>query len=421
MKNKWKLVVILLFFSVNSFASSLSELQNIAVKNRKIIDKYKQNVEIAESDIRIAKSGYLPSIDAAYVLNSLNEDTWQGESKENSVITGSITYNLFAGFKDKYNIRSARQIRDAEQLQVESIIQDIRYSVALYFTDIYVKRTKVTVSEKTYVAYTQLYSDAQKKFDVGILNRSDLLKIKVEQDNAFINFERAKVNLDVSINELKRAIDNPLQADRLNFNNFLTIPKIKDIDQNKEIMFSNRSDIQMLKKLIAASNNQVNVARSSYYPSVNVSGIYKKYDDDYMSGNGRHSDIYEDELRVQLTMSINIFDGMAKNARVDKAKSNGRSVKYDLYELQLNLTKDLTNYYLDFGVSLRNLSVTETGIEQAKENLRIAKLSAEEGLITTSDLLDAVASLARAEMNNISAKSALFVSYFKIKRLIEKC
>ncbi len=227
--------------------------------------------------------------------------------------------------------------------------------------------------------------------------------------------------MDISINELKRAIDAPIDADRLSFDNFSIIPQIVAIDDNKEVMLANRSDIQMLKKLLAAANAQVNIARSSYYPSVNLSGIYQRYDDDYVNGTGSYSDTYDDELRAQLTISINLFDGMAKDARVGKAKANGRSVRYDLYELQRNLTKDLTNFYLDFGVSLRTLAVTETGIEQATENLRIAELSAEEGLITTSDLLDAIANLARAEMNHISAKSALFISNFKIKRLVREC
>ncbi len=422
MKKNWllmALMTLILLFPVNSFADSLQELQDIAVQNRKIIDKYKQQVQIAKKDIRIARSGYLPSIDAAYVLNSLNKNTPSGEGRENSIITGSITYNVFAGFRDKYNIEAANQIHDAEQLKVESVIQDIKHAVAIYFTDIYVKRSAASVSEKIYDLYTQLYKDALNKFDEGLLNKSDLLKTKVEQDNALIGLERAKANLEIAVNELERAIDTSVQLESLVFNNFSTAPRIAPIVINKEIMLLNRSDIKMLKKLIAASNAQVNAARSSYYPSVNIDGIYKRYDDHYLNGCGDYTDTYDDELRAQVTVSMNLFDGMAKGANVGKARANENSLQYDLYELQQSHSNNLMNYYLDFNVSQRNIIVTETGIEQAKENVRIAELSAEEGIITTSELLDTVANLARAEMNNIAATSVLFLSYYNIKRTIE--
>ena len=82
MKKIWIMMTRILLFTMSSFASSLIDLQDVAVNNRKIIDKYKQNIEMAEDDILIVKSGYFPSIDAAYVLNFLNEKTPPGESKK---------------------------------------------------------------------------------------------------------------------------------------------------------------------------------------------------------------------------------------------------------------------------------------------------------------------------------------------------
>ena len=199
------------------------------------------------------------------------------------------------------------------------------------------------MSEKTYEVYTQLYSEALNKFDEGILNKSDLLRTKVEQDNALIDFERAKANLEIAINNLEVTIDASIQLDNLDFTISSSPPRVAPININEEIMLAGRSDIRMLNKNIVASNAQVSVARSSYYPSVDLSGVYKRYDDDYVNGRGDYTDIYDDELRAQLTVSINLFDGMSKNSRIGKAKANSKSLQYDLYELRQKLKTRLMN------------------------------------------------------------------------------
>ena len=415
MKSKYIFMVMILF-SIDSFAISLEELQNRAVESRVIVNKYLQNVKMAQNDVQIAKSGYLPSVDLSYSLNALNEDTLF-EQAENSTITGSITYNIFAGYRDKNNIESSQKILNSKEFQVQSIKQDIKRTVALYFTDIYAKRAVVEVSKKSYDAYVQLFSEGEKRFEVGIINKSDLLKIKVEQDNAYIDLQRAQANLEASINELKRATNEPIKLDKLDFSIFNTIPKVNEIEKNKNIMLEKRSDIRILKEIIKASQYQIGIANSTYYPSLDIAGIYKRYDDNFISGNG--NGLQNDEVRVQLTLSYNLFDGKATDAKSAKAKAYEYSLRDDLKDLEETLVKELKNIYLDYEVSKRNIEVTLTGIKQADENLRIAKLSAEEGLITTSDLLDAITNLARAKTNSINAQSALFASYYNITRLIE--
>lgn len=413
---KFKFIIaIAIFTAVNINASTLEELQKRAIENRKVIDKYKQNIQMAKHDVNVAKSGYHPSIDVVYTTEFIKQ---RYISMRKQGFTGSISYNLFAGFRDKYNIESTEYILDSKELEAQSIVQDIKKNVALYYTDIYSKKSVIKVSQKKYEALIQLYSDSKKKFEVGILNRSDLLSIKVEQDNAYIDLKRAQASLQMSLNELSRATNSHLELKELDFDPFSSIPKIEHIEKNVILMFTKRSDIKMLKKLIEASKSQINIANSFYYPSVNIAGTYNRYDDNFINGNGNR--FQDDEVRVQLSVSYNLYDGRAKDAKKAKAKAYEYSLRDDLMDLEATLGKELKNIYLEYEVSKSNIDVTITGIELAEENLRIAKLSAEEGLTTTSDLLEAITNLARAQMNSINAKSALFVSYFNITRLIEK-
>lgn len=409
--------ILFIIITVSLNATTLKNLQDIAVENREILQRYKQSIEIARQDVIIAKSRSLPRVDVAYIANSLNSDTPFGESRENSMIKGSISYNIFSGFRDKYSVLSAKYMVDSRELKTQSIEQEIKMSVALHFTDIFSKKMGVEVSQKNYEAFTQLYLESQKKFEVDILDRSKLLSVKVEQDNALINLQKAKADLQMSINSLNLATGYSVVLNELDFGLFATMPQIVQVEKNMNTMLTKRGDIGALKKIIGALGAKSGAVDSLYYPTVDIVGSYTLYDDSLFIGAGNRPQ--DDETRVQFLLSYNLYDGGTRDAKRAKSRADELSLSLELIEFENSLKKELKNLYLGYEVSKSNIEATKTGKELAKENLRVAKLSEKEGLITTAELLKAITNLARAQMSNIDAKNALFKNYFGIVRLVE--
>jgi len=149
---------------------------------------------------------------------------------------------------------------------------------------------------------------------------------------------------------------------------------------------------------------------------VDFIGSYRKYDDNFVNDLG---DSYDEEVRGQVVLSINIFDGFEKSSQVSKAKLAAQAVRYDLEELENDLRTELRNLLLDFQVSTANAVAAETGIKQAEENLRVTRLSYQEGLATNTDLLDAISSLSRARLTHVLARREVFTNYFNVTRTVE--
>jgi len=124
-------------------------------------------------------------------------------------------------------------------------------------------------------------------------------------------------------------------------------------------------------------------------------------------------------VRGQLVLSLNIFDGFAKSSEVGKAKLEADGLRYDLAELENDLKTDLKNLFLDFEVSSDNAAVSLANIAQAEENLRVTRLSYQEGLATGTDLLDAITSQSRAYFTYVTATSEVFANYYNITRTVE--
>ncbi len=180
-------------------------------------------------------------------------------------------------------------------------------------------------------------------------------------------------------------------------------------------MLAERSEIKALEAVIAASSAQVEVARSGYYPRVDAIGSLRRYDDSVVTGGGSSDD---EELRAQLVMSVNLYQGRTTEATVAKSLLQTRAQRYELEELKHTLVNDLDNLYIDFQVSLDNVVVAKRSIEQAEENLRITQLKYDEGLQRESDLLDAITSLSRAQYNYVLVMRAVFSNHFRLTRMI---
>ncbi len=401
--------------------ASLPELQKSAIANRKIIDQYQANLDKSSRDVTMARSRFLPNVDVSYSVNDLQEDISKGgniqEAKNNSVAYGVITWNLFSGFYDYYNIRSARLLEKAQDYRLQSIKQDIQLNVALRYLDIFTRQSSLEVAEESYATLKKLYEDARNRYAVGLIEKNELLRFNVDLDNATITAKKARAELSKSLRRLAFETDQNISLTDLDFSLFSQLPVLEDQDTYPITMLANRSEIKTLAEMNKAVALQVKAAYAGRYPRLDVSGSYRKYDNDYINGDGTY---YEEELRGKAVLTMTLFDGFARQAEISKMRSEKRGVAAQLEELKNSLKMELTNLFFDYEVSIDNAAVSQTSIEQAEENLRITRLKYKEGLEKESDLLDAITNLSRAQYTYVTARTEVFATYFKITRAVEK-
>ncbi len=408
-------VVALVFWAFSAGAVDLAEMQSLALGNRQVISQYMTSLEQSEKDITLARGGYYPSVDIGYTTNSLNEARLT-EDKNNSVMVGFVSWNIFSGFRDKYNVQSAEKLQQVEQFKLEGIRQDIQLDVALAYLAVSERRANRDVAEAAYQTLKKFYRDGESRYQVGLIGKNDLLKFGVDYDNADITLQAADAGLKKSVNVLSRQVGTDIQLADLDFADFETLPPPINKEEYLNTMLVARSEIKALESVIEADRARTEAEKSGYYPKVDVVGSYRKYDDNYINGNG---EINDEELRGQLVLSMNLFKGFTTEASVARAKLETRYVQYELDEFKNDLVTNLNNLHIDFVVSLDNVVVAKRSIVQAEENLRISQLKYDEGLERESDLLDAITNLSRAKYNYVAVMQTVFSNNFKLLRMVD--
>jgi outer membrane protein TolC len=409
------LTIALVLIAPAIYAIDLEEMQEMALNNRQIIRQYMTFLEQSEQDIVRARGGYFPSVDIGYTANSLNESSLF-EEKENSVATGRVSWNVFAGFRDKYTLLSARKQKEFEEYRLEGVKQDIQLNVALAYLGVSERQANLKVAEDAFQTLEKVYRDGEHRFQVGLIGKNELLKFRVDYDDAYITLKAADADLEKSVNRLSRQVGSKIELADLEFAIFRKLPPFMNKSKYIDKMLAERSEIKALEAVIAATSATAAAELSDYYPHVDVVGSYSKYDDDFMNSRGSMED---EELRAQLVMSMNLFQGFTTEASVARAKLETRSVQYELEELKNDLITDLNNLHIDFEVSLENVQIAKRSIEQAEENLRITQLKYEEGLQRESDLLDAITSLSRAQYNLVAVMQTAFSNNFQLIRMVD--
>lgn len=408
-------LVLFLVLAGDCLGAGLADLQDSAVANRRVVEKYRENLDKAGLDQTVARSYYYPTVDLSYTANLLDDDTLT-ENSENNVAYGAVRWNVFSGWRDRYGLRAQQWQSEAEAGRLAAVKQDIRLQVALRYLAIYAARANLQVARDSHGNLEKVFRDGENRFQVGLIRKNDLLKFQVDLDNAAIILKKAEAELDRDWRLLAREVGTAIKRDELTLAEFTDLPRLVACTELEKQLLAGRSELKVLEKQAVAADEQIEVEKASRYPRVDVIGSYRRYEDNLFLGLGDHS---QEEYRNQLVVSVNLFDGYARRARVARAGLQARAVRHDLAELQDDLLTELRNLYQDFLVAVDNVSAAGAGIAQAEENLRITKLAYDEGLETEANLLSAIAGLSRARYNLAAAKSAVFDNYFRILRTTE--
>lgn len=409
------LTLPLVFCGSIGHAVDLAGMQSLALTNRQVIQQYMTGLEQSEKDVIRARGGYYPAVDVSYTANELDDDSLL-EAKENSVAVGKVSWNIFAGFRDRYGLQSAELRTAVERFKLQGIKQDVQLNVALAYLEVFERRANLKVALSAFETLGKIYRDGESRYQVGLIGKNELLKFRVDYDNADITAKSAEASLKKSVNALSRQVGGEISLGDLDFADFNGLPPLVNREEYSARMVAGRSEIKAVELGVDAAAAQAEAEKGGYYPRVDVVGSYRRYDDDLLNGNGA---IDEEEVRAQLVVSMNVFQGYTTEATVAKTKLQSRSLQHELVELKSTLQTDLNNLYIDFQVSLENVEVATRSIEQAEENLRITQLKYDEGLQRESDLLDAITSLSRAQYNHVAVVRTAFANNFRLTRMID--
>lgn len=182
------------------------------------------------------------------------------------------------------------------------------------------------------------------------------------------------------------------------------------LDQLRQQALAQRPDLQIAQRQSAAGQAKEELARGEQRPSVSlVSGLHGR-----SGGSGR---VYDDwSIGVQL--SLPLFDGGVRRARVDEAATARRQAELAAQQTRLEADREIEDTWNAHAEAESRLRVTATSVAEAGEALAIENLKQEQGVGLVTDVLNAETALLGAQADRLQARFDLITTRFGLLRAI---
>jgi outer membrane protein TolC len=117
-------------------------------------------------------------------------------------------------------------------------------------------------------------------------------------------------------------------------------------------------------------------------------------------------------------VTFTLFDGGRAAAARAQAAAEADAVRRQLEDLDGRIRLEVTRSEVDVGVARRALEVSAGSVRAAEESVRVARDRYHEGVVRSSDLLDAETASLRAGLERTSALVALRIALADRQRAV---
>lgn len=399
----------------DALALNLHEAVALTLANNQRIVQFQAAEEESTAVASATRSVFYPRLDLNYGYTRHDEPP-PGEEEEFSILSLSASYNLFNGLADYNTTKAAGARSKAAGYQLRAVTADLILDVKqAYIAQLRAARSVETSREGVELLQRQQH-DVELYFKQGMIARNDLLRVEVELSSARQDLLQAQGNLQIAKHRLERLMGVPLDQGQT-LEDFSQLPQLPETDPERyRLQLLQRSELNYLEQLLEASDRDRSAAKGNNLPRVDLTLSREEYGDSISPTSG---DFDEDD-KLMLTASWNLFNGFATHQSVAAADSRKRGISAELQDTRDALFLQLQTALSDIKVAQGRQQEALSGVTQAEENYRVTQSRYRQQQATTFDLLDARFLLTRTRNQEINARYDLHSKTAVLDRVLER-
>lgn len=396
------------FGSSSALALDLLQVYDLAVRSDPTLREAEQTLYATREVKPQAQALLLPnfgitgSIDYNNV-ESTGSNQIQGSFKRNDSFQSS---NLAAtASQSVYNRGDWMRLRQADDTiaQAQAEYQNAQIDLMVRTTEAYfgVLRASdaVRVQEALVAADERQLEQSKQRFEVGLVAITDVNDNQAAYDRSRANLITARNDLDNAWEALRRIIGPVrLPLARLGDRLPLTPPQPNDIDIWAETALANNYGIAAAKAAAEAARKGIEIARSGYFPSVDMEVGYSLARTEQEFGTDT------DAGYVGLNLNVPIYQGGAVASQTRQAGYNFRASQDRLDQQRRAVINQVKDAFRGILSSISDVKARQAAIVSARSSLESTEAGLEVGTRTQVDVLNAQRLLFQAEFDYLSAR-----------------
>ena len=331
--------------------------------------------------------------------------------KHNLTLSADINSLIFSG-EYIVALKTSKVFEDFSLKQMQNVEKTIKDKATEAYLPALLIKENLKILDKNISNLTKMKKEMDEMYKEGFVEKLDADRIKLSLENLKIERENLARQIATVKNALKLAIGYPVK-DTLVLEDDIEslLSKIDDAILFAPISYSNRPDYKMLEKSLELQDLNIKRYKAQYLPTLIGIGSYSKK----MTGNNSDNLNWYPTTLVGLQMKFNIFDGLGRKAKVQRAKISMDIAKNNLRNLKNVISFQVENSRAAYQNALERLNSRKDNLELAQRIYDTTKIKYKEGVGSSVELTQAEQSLYQAQSNMLKAKYDLLVAKIKLK------
>lgn len=314
-------------------------------------------------------------------------------------IDANITWPLFTGGKRVYAGKIGKTMVDIAEVNREQVDANQQSLLIESYFGLRLGQRVLAVKEETYNSLKTHYDQALKLEQYGMINRAERLFAQVSMDEAKRELESSRKDLEVAAQALKSLLNMDAGKEISTTTSLFINKDIPSADYFKELVPANNYLVNQLKLQESIAGNELKIGRSGYIPTIALFAkqtIYSHGVDKYLMPR----------TMVGIGFTWNIFDGLNREKKIRQARLTGQTLAIGKEKAITDLQVGVDKYYTQLQNALDNVKALNTTLEMSNELVRIRQKSFQEGMATSTEVVDAEVMLSKV-------KTAFLLAYYQ--------
>lgn len=369
---------------------TLEQAYATALKNSNQVRSSREQVHQARQDLRISTSQLLPQLNARAEYTRQKELSGFNPVDRFGMLSLSASQHLYQGGK-VWNQRQASQFALYSQKKRHfRRLQSILFNVAIQFYEVLLANQNIVIAENQIHRTQQQLERAEQRLEVGLVNKTAVLRAEVQVARAREQLERAKNQRAVALENLRLEMGvQEIPADLQE----ITEKRLEEISPERLCArgLEKRRDLQQMAGGWQAAEATVQAEKGDFWPRFLLEGSYSRTDETVIySGEN-------DDWNVSVKALYPLFTGFRETSEVHKARRRKKELGADYSRLKRAISAEIRSVYLDLKTQKKVIQSLEEEVASAAANHEQFVAQFNEGLVSAVDLVDAQTALNEAE------------------------
>lgn len=299
-----------------------------------------------------------------------------------------------------------------EELARQNTVQNIEQT---YWTVVSL-RHKRNLADSFLKLVKKLDDDVQKMIAAGVATKADGLKVSVKVNEAEMAVQQVDDGLSLAKMLLCQTCGLPLETPvTLADENSENIATGADFQSGDTLALVDRPELQLLANAVDLSRQATKLARSTYLPQVMLTGGYLMTNPNVYDGFTRK---FAGVWNVGVMVRIPVWNWMEGAYRVRAAKAATTMAQLQLDEAHEKIDLQLSQCNFKLQEATKRYLMAIKNVEKAEENLRCANVGFKEGVLQTTDVMEAQTAWMQAQSQKVDAEVEIKIAQVNQRRAL---